>query len=123
MTDTPARRLLISLISSAPANLGKGLRMARKFRGAGWDVTLLVTVGGVHLLTAEGGALPCPVQQKPLAALLSGVIADGCRVLVGGECLGAAGLTPADLPEGVTVASLEALDAVLVQPDLRIMTW
>lgn len=123
MPETAPRRLLISLISSEPANLGKGLRMARKFRGAGWDVTLLLTVGGVHLLTTEGGAALCPVQQKPLSGLLAGASGDGCRVLVGGECLGAAGLAPADLPAGVTVAALDVLDAILVEPDLRIMTW
>lgn len=123
MTAAPDRQLLISLVSAETANLAKGLRMARKFGEAGWAVTLLLTVGGVALLTPRGAAALCPVQAKPLGALLAGVLQGGCRVLVGGECLKLAGLAPGDLPAGVGVAAVDVLEGVLLQPGLRIMTW
>lgn len=123
MTSPPPRHLLISLVSADPAHAGKALRMTAKFRAAGWRVTLLLTVDGVALLDGALGSRPCPVADRPLASLLGEVLAAGAGGLVGGECLKAAGLTPAALPAGMEVAAFPRLEALLAEPELRIMTW
>ena len=55
MTRKSEKNLLINLISNQPSNIGKALRMGRKFLAAGWGVTLFLNVDGVGLLDPKSG--------------------------------------------------------------------
>lgn len=123
MNSNDERTLLINLISSHAANIGKALRMGRKFRAAGWDVVLFMNVDGVALLDPLLGQETCPVAMRPLASLLLDFLAEGGRGLAGAECMKLVGLGDECRPAGVEIAEFPLIEELLARPGIRIMTW
>ena len=123
MNPSSDKNLLINLISGEAANVGKALRMGRKFLAAGWAVTLFLNVDGVGLLDSKLNSGLCPVAGKPLSKLLDGFLAEGGTGLAGAECLKLAGLDPDHVPEGMGIAEFALVEELLGRPGLRIMTW
>ncbi|MBU8870766.1 MAG: hypothetical protein KOO60_07870 [Gemmatimonadales bacterium] len=115
--------LLINLISSEPANVGKALRMGRKFLAAGWDVTLFLNVDGVGVLDSKIGGALCPIAGKPLSVLLEGFLGEGGNGLAGAECLKLLGLDTDRLPARMGIAEFPLVEELLSRPGIRIMTW
>ena len=123
MSQMAPKTMLVNSISAEPANLGKALRMSRKFLGTGWDVTLFLNVDGVRLIDPSHHDRTCPVTEVPLIALLGKFLAEGGRALVGAECMKLAGLDAGLLPDGVAVADFPAIEELLGRPEIKTMTW
>ncbi len=123
MNSKSEKSLLINLISSGPINVGKALRMGRKFMASGWEVTLFLNVDGVGVLDSKFGDKLCPVAGKPLSVLLEGFLADGGNGMVGAECLKLFSLDKEQLPKGMGIAEFPMVEELLSCPEIRIMTW
>jgi len=121
--NNKSKTLLINLISQENSNVGKALRIGRKFLGAGWQVVLSVNIDAVKLLDPDVGQQLCPVAGKPLISLLKVFQDEGGRVLMGKECLALAGLSEADLLPGMEVAKFPVMEEILGRPGTRTMTW
>lgn len=122
MSDAP-KTLMINLISSNGFNVGKAIRIGRKFLGAGWQVVLSMNIEAVKLLDDEIGQQLCPVAEKPLIGLVKAFQVDGGRVLVGTECLAHAGLNKDNLLPGMELAKFPVMEEILGRPETRTMTW
>jgi len=118
-----AQTLLINLISCEGTNVGKALRIGRKFLGAEWQVVLSINVDAVKLLDPAVGEKLCPVAGKPLTDLVKAFQADGGRVLVGTECLALADLDQSSLMPDMELAKFPMLAEILSRPGTRTMTW
>lgn len=123
MTGSNRPSLYINLASGALPRQGKGLRMGRKFLDAGWPVTLSLNVDAVSLVDPARTDEIDPVSGRPLQKILAAFAADGGRVIVGAECMKAAGLSPGNLPAGMEVATLEKVAELLADPDVRTLSW
>ena len=122
MADQP-KTLLINLISCEGVNVGKAVRIGRKFMAAQWQVVLSLNIEAVKLLDPTIGGELCPVAQKPLTSLLKAFHADGGRILVGPECMALADLGEDSLLPGMELAKFPMLEEILSRPDVRTMTW
>lgn len=123
MANPHKNNMLINLISGQPANIAKALRFGRKYREAGWGVTLLINIEAVVLLDPAGGLGPCPLTGEDLSGQLRAFLDEGGCALAGKECLGLAGIPVASLPPGVAIATFPVTEAILTTPDLKILTW
>ena len=123
MSNSHDNNMFINLISDRPANIAKALRFGRKFQGAGWKVFLSVNIDAVTLVKPGTDLGPCPVTGNSLVQMLADFHSEGGRVLVGKECLGQAGISPDQLPEGYEVAALPMTMEIMSLPDLKIITW
>jgi len=117
------KTVLINLISCEGANVGKALRMGRKFLAAEWQVVLSMNIEGVTLLDPTVGGKPCPVVGKPLIELLQAFQSAGGQVLVGAECLTLTGWNEDCLLPGMELATFPVLAEILGRPGTRTMTW
>ena len=122
MSDAP-KTLLINLISSNSANVGKALRTGRKFLTAEWRVVLSINIEAVKILDPEFGQLLCPVAKIPMISLVKAFQVDGGRVLVGTECLALAGMSEDSLLPGMELAKFPVVEEILGLPGTRTMTW
>ncbi len=122
MSDEP-KTLLINLISSNGTNVGKALRIGRKFLAAEWKVVLSMNIEAVKLLDPVVGGQLCPVAGKPLSGLLKAFQVDGGRVLVGAECLTLAGMGEDNLLPGMELAKFPVMEEILGKLGTRTMTW
>lgn len=117
------KTLLINLISCNGFNVGKSIRIGRKFLAADWKVVLSMNIEAVKLLDPVVGQQLCPVAEKPLIGLLKAFQVDGGRVLVGTECLALAGLGEDSLMPGMELAKFPVMEDILGRPGTRTMTW
>jgi len=122
MSDAP-KTLLINLISCNVFNVGKALRIGRKFLAAEWRVVLSINIEAVKLLDPEVGQQLCPVAEKPIIGLVKAFQVEGGRVLVGTECLSLAGLCENNLLPGMELAKFPVMEEILGSPGTRTMTW
>ncbi len=107
-----AKRAMIINITAGPADIQKvsmGLGLAAHGLGDGREVTIFLNVQAP--IIASKGFSPSVgyIQDMPVKAALEKLIADGATVLVCPHCLEVAGLSEADLIEGVALASRESL--------------
>jgi len=114
---------MINLISSNGFNVGKAIRIGRRFLTAEWKVVLSMNIEAVKLLDPEVGQQLCPVTDKPLIALVKAFQVDGGRVLVGKECLSLAGLGEDSLMPGMEIAKFPVMEEILSRPETKTMTW
>jgi predicted peroxiredoxin len=115
--------LFINLASASLAHQGKALRMGRKMMSAGWPVTISLNTGAVSLVDPAHADDLDPVSGKPLPQILASFVAEGGSVLVGAECLQAAGLSMDGLPEGMALADIPTVSAMLGDPAVRTLSW
>ncbi len=119
----PRKTLLINLISCNGFNVGKAIRIGRRFLAADWRVVLSMNIEAVKLLDPAVGKELCPVAGKPLMSLVKAFQVDGGRVLVGTECLSLAGMGEDQLLPGMELAKFPVMEEILGQPGTRTMTW
>ncbi len=106
------KRALIINLTAGPADIqtvSMGLGLAAHGVADGRSVTVFLNVAAPVI---AGKAFPATVgfvDGKPVKATLEQLVADGATVLVCPHCLENAGLTEADLIEGVALASRESL--------------
>lgn len=107
-----AKRALIINLTAGPADIqsvSMGLGLAAHGVADGREVTVFLNVAAPVI---AGKAFPATVgfvDGKPVKSTLEQLIADGATVLVCPHCMENAGLTEADLLEGVALASRESL--------------
>jgi predicted peroxiredoxin len=107
-----AKRALIINLTSGPSDIqsvSMGLGLAAHGVADGRQVTVFLNVAAPVIASDAFPANLGFVDGKPIKAALEQLIADGATVLVCPHCLANAGLTEADLIEGVALASRESL--------------
>jgi predicted peroxiredoxin len=114
--------LFVNLTSNDAGRVSKALRMANRFAGAGWDVTLYMNVDGVHVARGDRDPGACPVTGKPLLALLEALSGKG-EVLVGADCLQAAGVSPDTVREGLALSDPATLIERMARPETRVVSY
>jgi len=114
--------LFVNLASDSPARVGKAVRIATRFAKAGWDATLLLNVEAVAYARRLDASPACPVTGKPLHELLAGFLSVG-TVLVGADCLEAAGIARDDLVPGFELTSQDNLRAALERDGTRVFSY
>ncbi len=122
MNNSP-KTLLINLISNEGTNVGKALRVGRKFLAVEWQVVLSMNIDAVKLLDPEASGQICPVAGKTVVQLMKAFQADGGRILVGAECLALIGLDEDHMLPGMELAKFPLIEEILSRPDVRTMTW
>ncbi len=121
--STNSKTFLINLISSNGSNVGKALRLGRKFLGAGWQVVLSINIEAVKILDPSVGQEHCPVAGKPLLEMVKAFQNEGGQVLVGTECLALAEMGQDVLLPGMKMATFPLMEEILDRPEVRTMTW
>ena len=116
------KTLFINLISCNGFNVGKALRIGRRFLAADWKVVLSMNIEAVKLLDPAVGELLCPVAKKSLISMVKAFQVDGGRVLVGTECLTLAGMGEGNLLPGMELAKFPVMEEILSRPKTRTMT-
>jgi predicted peroxiredoxin len=114
--------IFVNLASEEPARVAKAVRIATKFAKAGWEATILLNVDAVSYARRRTDSPACPVTGKPLHVLLENFRALG-TVLVGGDCLEAAGIDRADLVEGFEPTTPQNMHAALTREGTRVFSY
>lgn len=117
------KTLLINLATDRSPSIAKALRFGRKFLAGGWQVHLLLNVDGVRLVDPTADLYPCPVTGKPLEGMLTAFLADGGKGLVGAECMKLVGISEDSLEEGLEIATFPKIEALMSQPDIKILSY
>ncbi len=115
--------LMINLATDRSAPIAKALRFGRKFLAGGWDVHLLLNVDGVRLVDPSADLYPCPVTGNSLEDMLTVFLKDGGKGLVGAECMKLIGLKEEDLQDGLESASFSKIEALMLQPNIKILSY
>jgi len=95
----------------------------RVLRAGYRPVSIWLNVRAVYLADRRRAAARVSPAVPDIPAMLRAFMADGGRVIACQACMGVAGLTPAELIEGVEVGSPEVLMPLLMGPDIRTLSW
>lgn len=86
-------------------------------------VSIWLNVRAVYLADRRRAPARVSPAVPDIPAMLRAFIADGGRVIACQACMGVAGLTAAELIEGVEVGSPDVLMPLLMGPDIRTLSW
>jgi predicted peroxiredoxin len=114
-SDTAKRPLLLNITAGYddPHKVTMALQLAGHGLDAGRQVYLFFNVRGV-MVAAEGDETPdVAFNDKPVRALLAGVVQRGAKVLVCPHCAKAMGLEADDLIDAAEFATAETLFAAV----------
>jgi sulfur relay (sulfurtransferase) complex TusBCD TusD component (DsrE family) len=95
----------------------------RVLRAGHRPVSIWLNVRGVYLADRRRASARISPQVADIQAMLRAFIADGGQVIACQACMGVAGLTAADLIDGVVVGTPEVLMPALMGPDIRSLLW
>jgi len=114
--------ILVNLASDQPARVAKAVRLASKLARSGWQATILLNVDAVSYARRRTESPACPVTGKPLHVLLEDFRELG-TVLVGGDCLEAAGIDRADLVPGFEPTTPQNMHAALTREGTQVFSY
>ncbi len=114
--------LFVNLASDEPGRVAKAVRLASKLAGQGWQATILLNLDAVAYARQRTESPPCPVTGKPVHALLAGFREVG-TVLVGRDCLRAAGIDPGEVVPGFEPTSPERMHAALTREGTQVFSY
>jgi predicted peroxiredoxin len=95
----------------------------RVLRAGYRPVTIWLNVRAVYLADRRRASARIAPNSQDIQAMLRAFIADGGQVIACQACMGVAGLTAADLIEGVVMGSPDVLMPALMGPNIRTLTW
>jgi predicted peroxiredoxin len=117
--------LFVNLTTDDPWAASKAIFFAhqRVLRAGYRPVSIWLNVRGVYLADRRRASARVSPQVADIQAMLRAFIAEGGQVIACQACMGVAGLTAADLIEGVVVGTADVLMPALMGPDVRTLTW
>lgn len=86
-------------------------------------VSIWLNVRAVYLADKRRAPARLNPDTPDIHAMLQAFIADGGQVIVCMACSRVAGLTKADLIDGVVMGSPDVVMPALMGPDIRTLTW
>lgn len=103
--------------------VGSALTQAAVASQRGHDVTVILSVRGVHLAETNSAQGGFSVTAQTPRDLLGDLIADGHSVLVCGMCMVAGGVTSKELIEGAQISGPELTFSALTAPDTIVLSY
>ena len=113
--------LFVNLTTLSRGMAGHAFVFAGKALKRGHPVAIFLNHKAV-LIAAEGVPHPS-FQGRSLAKHLTGLIADGAKVIVCQMCMMGHGMTEADLIDGAVRGTPEMVQGYLFDPAYKAMTW
>jgi predicted peroxiredoxin len=126
ITATEARPgLFVNLTTDDPWAASKAVFFThqRVLRAGYRPATIWLNVRAVYLADRRRASARVTADGPDIQAMLRAFIADGGQVIACQACMGVAGLTAADLIEGVVVGAPDVLMPALMGPNIRTLTW
>ncbi len=102
---------------------GSALTQAVVASERGHDVTVILSVRGVHLAETNSAQGGFSVTAQTPRDLLGDLIEDGHSVLVCGMCMVAGGVMTGELIEGAVAAGSDATFTALTAPDTIVLSY
>jgi predicted peroxiredoxin len=120
--DVP-HHFVIHITSDDAWTTGSALTQALIASERGHDVTVLLSVRGVHLAETNSAQGGFAVTARSPREMLSDLIEDGHSVLVCGMCMVAGGVMKEELIEGAEIAGPELTFTALTAPDTIVLSY
>lgn len=102
---------------------GSALTQATVAAERGHDVTVLLSVRGVHLAETNSAQGGFAVTARSPREMLGALIADGHQVLVCGMCMVAGGVDKDELIPGAEIAASELTFTALTAPNTVVLSY
>ena len=115
--------LFINLTNNDPWRAGMAISFAQGSLKQGHPVTIFLNVTGVHLASKTIPQHTNGITGKSLQQMLQDFMAEGGTVITCPTCMKQAGITEAELIEGVQLGSPEVTGLKLFADDVRVMSW
>lgn len=103
--------------------VGSALTQAVVAAQRGHDVTVILSVRGVHLAETNSAQGGFSVTARSPRDMLADLIEDGHSVLVCGMCMVAGGVMTDDLIEGAEISGPELTFTALTAPDTIVLSY
>jgi predicted peroxiredoxin len=120
--DVP-HHFLFHITSDDAWTVGSALTQAVIAVERGHDVTVLLSVRGVHLAETNSAQGGFSVTARSPRDMLASLIEDGHTVLVCGMCMVAGGVMKEELIEGAEIAGPELTFTALTAPDTIVLSY
>jgi predicted peroxiredoxin len=120
--DVP-HHFLFHITSDDSWTVGSALTQAVIASERGHDVTVLLSVRGVHLAETNSAQGGFSVTARSPREMLADLIEDGHSVLVCGMCMVAGGVMKEELIEGAEIAGPESTFTALTAPDTIVLSY
>jgi predicted peroxiredoxin len=121
--DDVPHHFVFSITTDDSWAVGSALTQALVASERGHDVTILLSVRGIHLAEADSAQGGFAVTARSPRDMLSALIEDGHQVLVCGMCMVAGGVETEDLIEGAIVTGPETTFTALTAPDTIVLSY
>jgi predicted peroxiredoxin len=102
---------------------GSALTQATVAAERGHDVTVMLSVRGVHLAETNSAQGGFAVTARSPREMLASLIEDGHSVLVCGMCMVAGGVTKEELIEGAEISGPELTFTALTAPNTVVLSY
>ena len=119
----PAHHFVIHITSDDSWTVGSALTQAVIASERGHDVTVLLSVRGVHLAETNSAQGGFSVTARSPREMLGDLIEDGHSVLVCGMCMVAGGVMKDELIEGAEIAGPELTFTAFTAPDTIVLSY
>jgi predicted peroxiredoxin len=120
--DVP-HHFVIHITSDDAWTTGSALTQAVVASERGHDVTVILSVRGVHLAETNSAQGGFAVTARSPREMLGDLIEDGHSVLVCGMCMVAGGVMKDELIEGAEIAGPELTFSALTAPDTIVLSY
>lgn len=120
--DVP-HHFVFHITSDDAWTVGSALTQAVVASERGHDVTVILSVRGVHLAETNSAQGGFSVTAQTPRDLLADLIEDGHSVLVCGMCMVAGGVMRDELIEGVEISGPELTFTALTAPDTIVLSY
>lgn len=120
--DVP-HHFVFHITSDDAWTVGSALTQAVVASERGHDVTVLLSVRGVHLAETNSAQGGFSVTARTPRDMLADLIEDGHAVLVCGMCMVAGGVMRDELIEGVEITGPELTFTALTAPDTIVLSY
>lgn len=120
--DVP-HHFVVHITSDDAWTVGSALTQAVVASERGHDVTVILSVRGVHLAETNSAQGGFSVTARSPREMLSDLIEDGHSVLVCGMCMVAGGVMKDELIEGAEIAGPELTFTAFTAPDTIVLSY
>jgi predicted peroxiredoxin len=123
MAEDVPHHFVIHITSDDSWTVGSALTQAVIASERGHDVTVLLSVRGVHLAETNSAQGGFSVTARSPREMLGDLIEDGHSVLVCGMCMVAGGVMKDELIEGAEIAGPELTFTAFTAPDTIVLSY
>ena len=123
MAEDAPHHFVFHITSDDAWTVGSALTQAVVAGERGHDVTVILSVRGVHLAETNSAQGGFSVTARSPRDMLASLIEDGHSVLVCGMCMVAGGVMKDELIEGAEITGPETTFTALTAPDTIVLSY